>query len=782
MQIFQADNLDLAPRIFPAGTDVLFHPNSNYLVSGGSVWDIDNQTSLYEFGEVDFQQFSPDGTILFTAQYFNEYIEFTLWQALTGELINTFTVETVHNFTQVVFSEDSSRYAISFRPYDLFSTTGNSFIEVRDITESTLLLSVEATYSEISTLTFANEGQQLVFSNINFGFYGSPLSEVVFWDIANQTILQTIDTNGIEYFILSPDSKWIFVPQIYQSDAYRIELDTQQVLYLPLGNGIDPNAVAVQAQYSSDTSYIGIPYHEQIQYTSEQGVILWGVTAVNDFQVSPIKLFVESSQNAGGIRSIDFSADNSLVAVAYTQLTVIWDIASQSIRQIIDEGGRTQFMEGSSNYLKINNNVWDIETASLINTITPRQNPRNSPNRLLTASLSFDSLIVDNLLTGDEIVTPILDDYLGQVSLIDPKNDLIIFRDEHLFAYDLSSENRLLELDTNPNRFWGSDDGSQLITQTRSETASTGNTLTVYDLETDTSIQLEDNFSQAETIAISLDNQAIFVSQRDTDNNNQLFLYNPQTGSRLAQWQSNMDFITTAIFSPDTRHLLLAGRIRGEGRLEFGLFVWQVSDLLAGNNQAPVSTLNLSQRDFIASAEMSFTANSQDLVISLNDALMGDRTINGYRVDVFDWQDILAIEGSLNGDDMVHLRLETAYNPSFHPTESLVLASSEWNSSFDGSYLTLWDSDTEQLILELDGFSQAELSPDGNLAIALSSNLIGARQMMIWRTADLWNGETDPILTLDASDVTHISFSATGNRIFQQTAYAVITLGIATAD
>src|SRR5690606_5510660 len=142
--------------ILPAGSDVLFHPNSDYLASAGSLWDIESQTALFSFGAVDFQQFSPDGELLFTARRNHEQVNFTLWQVTTGEILNRFTVDTAQDFKQLVFSEDASRYALVFRPYDRYANMGTPFIEVRNVADASLLSSIEPTYSEVTNLVFAN--------------------------------------------------------------------------------------------------------------------------------------------------------------------------------------------------------------------------------------------------------------------------------------------------------------------------------------------------------------------------------------------------------------------------------------------------------------------------------------------------------------------------------------------------------------------------------------------------------------------------------------------------
>lgn len=391
---------------------------------------------------------------------------------------------------------------------------------------------------------------------------------------------------------------------------------------------------------------------------------------------------------------------------------------------------------------------------------------------------SLPIITVDNI----QQLVRISDDYLGQVARLDAQNNLAVFQGERFYIYDIANENNLLELDTIPLRFTTSVDGSMLITQSSAETTSRGFILTTHSLgEETTSTPLNTIFIQPETIAISPDRQVIFVSERNVDNINQSYFYDAQTGERLAHWQSNIEFVTSATFSPDSQFLLTAGRLRSEGRLEFGVNIWTVADVLADEAQQSLATLELSQRDFIASADMTFTADTQELVIALNDAQMGDGVINGYRIEIFNWDDILAIEGSLHEYDIEHLTLEGTNNASFILDSSLILTdSSLWNRDVGqaDAYIDLWDSVTGEVIIQLENVSQPILSPDGQLVAALSTSHTTRGQMSIWSVADLLNGDTEPLMLVYNPDVTDIAFSSTGDRIFQQTSYSVITLGI----
>lgn len=776
VQVFQANDLDVPPLILPAGTDVLFHPNNNYLASAGALWDIESQAEIFNFGEVDFQQFSPDGAVLFTAKRDNDQLNFTLWQVATGDRLNSFTVDTVQNFRQIVFSADSSRYALVFRPYDRFANTGKSFIEVRNTVDSTLLSTFELDYPEVNDITFSNGGKYLVVDNQRYSLYGGSPSQVVIWDIAMQSEAYLFDTSGGEYR-LSPDEKWMFI----LSGSYLIELDTGEVFYLPVEDEIEI-VMGLQPVFSGDGLYIATSYFNSQQDFLQARLILWRTDLVIGGQQTPIELFLEAGQGAGDIYSIDFSPDETLVAVGYSQKTVIWHIESQSIRRIIDDGGRVHFAPELPNLLMIDDTLWDIETASIVGQTDIAYTRNFSPDGLLVATRLADSIYIVNLLTNEEITLPILDDYLGQVARLDAQNDLAIFQGERLYAVDLANENRLLEIDT-PLRFALSADSSRLITQTPTETTPRSIVLTVHTIGADTSdgIRLDDTFTQLETIAISPDRQVIFVSERNTDNINQSYLYDAQTGERLAHWQSNVEYVTSATFSPDNQYLLTAGRLRSEGRLEFGVNIWTVADVLADEAQQSLATLELSQRDFIASADMTFTANSQELVIALNDAQMGDGVINGYRIEIFNWDDILAIEGSLHEYDIEHLTLEGTNNASFILDSSLILTdSSLWNRDVGqaDAYIDLWNSATGEAIIAIEGFSNAILSPDGQLVAALSTSHTTRGQMSIWSVADLLNGDINPLLIVDNPDVVDIAFSSTGDRIFQQTNYSVITLGI----
>jgi WD40 repeat protein len=74
----------------------------------------------------------------------------------------------------------------------------------------------------------------------------------------------------------------------------------------------------------------------------------------------------------------------------------------------------------------------------------------------------------------------------------------------------------------------------------------------------------------------------------------------------------------------------------------------------------------------------------------------------------------------------------------------------------------------------LEGYSSGVFSPNGDLLAALSRD----GHMALWDVAMLLQGDQTPIVTIESPNVRRIAFSPNGDRIYQQTTYGVVTLGV----
>jgi WD40 repeat protein len=794
VHVLQADNLGVPPLQLAGGLDVLFHPTNAQLVSGGTVWDIESQQILFQFGAADYRHFSPDGQYLVTARRGRGFAQFTLLRMPTREVVNTFRVDTPQGFQQIVFSADSTRYALVFRSADP-TEQGNSFVQVRETATATLLATLEADYSELSAVVFSNMDQYLVADNFEHGYSAMP-AKVIIWDIALQSRLREFDTYD-RNALLSPNRKWMFIPD--HLEPLIMALDSGQTMHVLVGNlQLD----VWSAVFSQDSQYLAVPYW---QSESRFGIALWTLEPITDVR-EPVTFFPEFRLRANYTSNFGFSADSRTLAVAYDEQTILWDIETRDIQQTITDSGKISAIPDTTYLLIGTYSVWDINTATLINR-TSVDNGLLSPNRQQVATLSTDTLRVVDVISGEETVLPVLHDYLGPVARLDAANDIGVFGQEQLSAYDLNTGNILLQVNPAPRRFTISPDGSLLVAWHESQTDEAELSATIHRLhDQSASIPMEGVVRHLSSTAISPDGRYLIATERDiaadrntnvrdaqgrvfaatptvvTPDVNNLYLYDLETGRRIKAWQQEMTPLgNTSIFSSDSQYVLTATaqQVFGSSRVNpVVIDVWEVSALLRQAEPIPLISLTINMRDMPVSIGMSFTRDASHLLVSVDDALLGDGIIHGYRVSVFDWSSLISWSGAINERDLQHVTLENAYSPLFSTSAPIVVTGGIqriWETGVETPYLYLWDSVTGEQLLGLEGFTVGTLSADGTLLAGLS--VYG--QTMLWDISQLIQGNQTPLVTLDSPNVQTIAFSADGRHIYQQTSYGVVALGVA---
>jgi WD40 repeat protein len=394
-----------------------------------------------------------------------------------------------------------------------------------------------------------------------------------------------------------------------------------------------------------------------------------------------------------------------------------------------------------------------------------------------------DKLSVVDIITGNETILPILDDYLGPVASLDAEHGLVVFQDEFLYVFDLNNERSPLQLSAGDGKFSISPDGSMLIAWDHAQTSQDDAVITVYPLrdEAATSIPLEGVFDYSRLLPIiaSPDSQYILATETTFTNTNEFtnhsILYDSQTGVAAAEWSHETPFVNArTLFSPDSHYVITAG----ENPFDTSYFVdiWDVSTLRTQAVQSPVASLTLDASNSPMLLDLSFSRDGSKLVISLDDALLGDgMPSHGYWVAIFDWADLLARGGELNARDLNYVSLNNVYLPAFSPDDTLIITSEINYNSSGGTNLNLWDAvATDDEILMLEGYSSGVFSPNGDLLAALSRD----GRMALWDVAMLLQGDQTPIVTIESPNVRRIAFSPNGDRIYQQTTYGVVTLGV----
>jgi WD40 repeat protein len=320
-----------------------------------------------------------------------------------------------------------------------------------------------------------------------------------------------------------------------------------------------------------------------------------------------------------------------------------------------------------------------------------------------------------------------------------------------------------------------SDDGTILVAWERAESTSTELDVMVYHLGGDEAVStpLQATFPSnlTTTFAISPDSNYIIATQRSSSASlSQFTVYDAETGAQLTQWSVDRFYYTYAsTFSPDMRYLVTIGTTFD--RVGF-LEVWEFETLLTASIPSPIASVLLNTSEVL---DVRFSPDQAQLMVLTDDPSFGDGAVSHfYHVSLYYWEMVEFAGIDVPSAELSPIVIERGDNPVLVPNSPLLITT--WfNFSWQGGRnLVLSEYEGGAELLELEGYSNGIVSPDGSLLVALSRE----GQMVAWEIDSLLQRDQSPMFTLDSSGVRGIAFSTNGDRIYQQTTYSVVTLAV----
>lgn len=774
VQIFQSANLSAPPSILAGGADILFHPSSTQLASAGAVWDIETQQEVFIYGEADYRAFTPDGRFLFTAKQDDEHTDFTFWEMSTGDVAQTFTIDTPPAFKQVIFDSNSDRYGLIFQTADSYYE-GESYIQIREILAETILARFPVEWVP-EDVVFANEGRYFVADTVSRDMF-SNWSNTIIWDIESQSRLIEFESYDLDAR-LSPNGKQMFVDN--NDGSYVFDLDSAQATPLVTGSlQIDRG----NPVFSIDGHYLGFSYSQFRGDVSDYGVAIWSIDQMAN-SGEPIKTYVVNTTMGGsGLYDFNFSPDGLTLAMSIEEQIVLWDVESESIQHTFEAQGKVSFTpDGQYLIVQAFNNrtaqVWDISSGTRMSRIE-NYDGVSSPSGTQLARLTADGLRVVDIVSGDETVIPVLDDYLGRVALFDAENELVVFQDEGLHVRHLHEDLNLLGLDTVDNgHFVVSPDGSRIVVWTTQLETLDEVRITVYPLDDVQAepVSLEGMVSSARLspVTISPDSRYVLAIEGTYAEETRQFgihtiLFDAETGENLVEWNQADSWLLMPMFSPDSQYIIISGTDPFDRNFVFDVF--EVSTLISQNDPVAMSSVTLAAGNSPVFLDIGFSPDGNQVIMTIDDALLGDGVVHGYQTFIFDWTAFL----TNGGENIESVSLRGAYSSVLNSDGTLV-ASSVSNYDWRGGTNTyLWNALTGEEIVQLEGYFRSVFSPDGRLLMALSREL----DMVLWDLETLIQGDLTPLAVYESpADIRGISFSPAGDYIYQRTTYSIITLTV----
>jgi WD40 repeat protein len=794
VKVFAGNAPGAPPLQLDGGLDVLFSPNSDWIASRGSLWDIVSQRALFTYGETVYHAFSPRGTYLLAASHSDGETTITLHSVPSGEVVNTFAVNTPIAPTKAFFSDDETRFALIFESESYF-LLGPTFVQIYDTLSAVPISEFETDYATVEFVAFGNINQYMTIYTTSYDYAGTSYT-LQLWDVSRQTLLQQFDGFATSNTVrLSPDQNWVYFQDIYNDGNVKLlSVNTGDLIWLT--NNRAQRSIQIYNDtrlpaFSPNGRWLAAPYSQFAGDVSDYGIVTWQLAPANR-TVSPQRLLVQDTSFSGGIHDLILSPDEETVAVRYADTVYLWDIEAGVVRRSLPTTGRSLRFSSDGSLLFVRasdgEQTWDVETGTLLNTVDHSINGLHSPDGGRVAAITPDKLQMLNIVTGAETTQSVLDDYLGPVVQFDSQNGLVAFQDHQLHLRSLDGQQPPMTLDAPmPTRFTLSPDGSQIAIRVRSAEDRNKVDVALYTIngEDDEPVMLDGSFGSSTLNRITFNPNAdrvlLIESQRvnadgDLAPKTTYRLFDTQAGDALATWEQDVWLLyrmaTIAAFSPDGHYVLTGGASLDNGGI---LQIWELSTLIEEPETGSLTELTFYGGPQVLLAEPTFNADGTQLAMTIDDAALGDGVSHDYSVTLMDWADVVDAEPETSIYDIAIAEIRRSYQPQFTSNGDYLLTTVDM--SFDvlgGTDLILHDAHTGEALHTLEQHYGGVFHPTGNLLGAIGYD----GDIAIWSIDDLISGRAMPIYTQTVPGVQKIGFNAEGDRLYVQTEYGVDVLAV----
>jgi WD40 repeat protein len=763
VKLYDADDLTAAPRLIPGGKDIVFNPTGTILVSGGQIWNTQTGNAIASIGESDTREFSPSGNILVTSHFEEGETRVFLWDA-QGKPLATLDTDSYLGFDGAAFNADESMTAIKL----------SNFIQLWNVETGQLMHVLQGVYPLVGTMAFSANERYLIVETYDDAPYGGPFGDVELWDTHSGELVQAIDY--VFNLTVHPDGSMIFYQE--NQGVGGILLDSLQ--------SFQWENFGYQLAFSADGELFAADYASE----GQSGIAIWNIS--NGQPPHDPSIVIEGQR-----QSFVLSPDSRLIAIVSSDIVHIWDIQANTEKIIIDPNlprqdytWRLCFNDTSDRLLISYGNTtqtWDVTNGELLTNLMPSYTTRYNLNKMLTAEWVDGQVQVMDLNSGTETMLPVIEDYYGYPVALNASQNKVAFSGDKVQLYDLITGTKNLEIEITPRNLAFTADASHLLLWENVPSNPDVTSLTVHNVafpfdeyKDKTSLGIVPQNRNRERV---YDVTARFLAWATWDANRSTEkVYDLKTGELVACWiMPPNEFIESNTFTPDGKFLMTSSySISGGQRGNPSLTIWdiyKIGNQLGCAAAEPHSTLSLGNTGFGDILDLVFSADGEQLALSMDFPEYGDGVHHNYVVYLLPTEDLLTPGANLTQETTGLVALQSVYQPQFSPDGQFVLTARSQFISYDDTHqFQLWNVETGETITTFAGDGAAVFSGDGALVVTHGEDGIS-----LWEVDSLLeDASPEPLLVLPDDDyaAVELAFSPDNSRLYARWSGGVIVYGV----
>lgn len=668
----------------------------------------------------------------------------------TGET-TTLTIEGLYNLDRIVYSPDEAYAALVLRYYvDGYPVL---LVQLWNIETGTWIASMPQVLEILVLITFHGDGNLLIVATTTDAIYGNIFEDIQIWD-GRTGQRHGPHNSGFFPLKLSPDGQLL---AFLTWEGISIWTDHELgVINVPL-----PGAGSAKFIFNPDSS--------TLVYASEQQVTFW---AMNSEQL-PDQPYVTLQMEAA-LQSLLYNPDGSLlVTIEQGGIIEIWDANKGELHHRLSASATPYNVQFSLDghllraevFVDAEVVVWDVATGEKRFELPIAAVWTTDWSK--AAYWVSGSLHITDTVTGQDIVLPIIENYMGAVVGFNSSSGWALFSDAGLVAYNLLTGEQVFSQRAAPENSLSvqfNASGSHLMTIERPTFFGYSDPSTINIWSTGNPQQPVSSFQLDGGSSLLLSPDAQFLSRLDgacgDGGGGVQQLFETQQGELVQQiYPGGLCGPYAHVFTPDGVWLIVGWYSE--------LMLLDIAEIARGDTANGVK-MPLIYSPRVQIENVTLSPDGQMLALHLTTTVPADPLTapqSEYWLDLYSFTDLPLAGTDSDTLRQSAIRIPGARKAFFSPNSQYLLS--------DNGF---WDTATGAQLAPISA-NIAAFSPDGTVLATADTEIV-----MLWDVATLASGNTVPLATFEVFDTRSLGFNPEGTLLYIQRAGEVAAWGVAVSS